>query len=49
MLAGLTRFIRDSIVDVLKSGEPSLQKDFEKRYIAFRDFLVHALLVRKPL
>jgi len=29
-LAGVTHFIRDRIVDVLKSGEPSLQKAFEK-------------------
>jgi len=42
-LAGVTHFIRDRIVDVLKSGEPSLQKAFEKRFNAFRDLLLPAL------
>jgi type I restriction-modification system DNA methylase subunit len=42
-LAGVTHFIRDRIVDVLKSGEPSLQKAFEKRYGAFRELLLPAL------
>jgi predicted helicase len=42
-LAGVTHFIRDRIVDVLKSGEPSLQKVFEKRFSAFRDLLLPAL------
>jgi predicted helicase len=42
-LAGVTHFIRDRIVDVLKSGEPSLQKAFEKRFNAFKDLLLPAL------
>ncbi|MCX6034164.1 MAG: N-6 DNA methylase, partial [Chloroflexi bacterium] len=42
-LAGVTHFIRDRIVDVLKSGEPSLQKAFVKRFSAFRDLLLPAL------
>jgi predicted helicase len=42
-LAGVTHFIRDRIEDVLKSGEPSLQKAFEKRFSAFRDLLLPAL------
>jgi type I restriction-modification system DNA methylase subunit len=42
-LAGVTHFIRDRIVEVLKSGEPSLQKSFEKRFNAFKDLLLPAL------
>jgi hypothetical protein len=42
-LAGVTHFIRDRIVDVLKSGEPSLQKAFAKRFNAFKDLLLPAL------
>lgn len=42
-LAGVTHFIRDRIVEVLKLGEPSLQKAFEKRFNAFKDLLLPAL------
>jgi type I restriction-modification system DNA methylase subunit len=42
-LAGVTHFIRDRIVDVLKSGEPSLQNAFRVRLTAFKELLLPAL------
>jgi type I restriction-modification system DNA methylase subunit len=42
-LAGVTHFVRDRIFDVLKSGEPSLQTAFEKRFVAFKDLLLPGL------
>ncbi|MEW6030510.1 MAG: type ISP restriction/modification enzyme [Chloroflexota bacterium] len=42
-LAGVTHFIREQIVAVLKSEEPALQAAFQKRLTAFKDLLLPAL------
>jgi type I restriction-modification system DNA methylase subunit len=44
-LANVTHFIRDVIVDVMKSGEPSLQKSFDTRFNAFKELLLPALKI----
>ena len=42
-LSGVTHFIREQIIAVLKSGDPALQSAFQKRFGAFKDLLLPAL------
>jgi type I restriction-modification system DNA methylase subunit len=42
-LSGVTHFIREQIIAVLKSGDPALQSALQKRYSAFKDLLLPAL------
>jgi type I restriction-modification system DNA methylase subunit len=42
-LSGVTHFIREQIIAVLKSGDPALQSALQKRYNAFKDLLLPAL------
>ena len=46
-LAGVTHFIRDRIIDAMKSGEPSIQQSFEKQFNAFKDLLLPAMKVEE--